>query len=74
MNLMTAASILLGALQGGPDLTPEEFTKAHAALLAPEKWSTIPWKASLIEARATAFSEKRPLFVWAMDGKPLGSV
>ena len=35
-----------------------------------EGW--IPWKISLREAQRAAVSEKKPIFIWAMDGHPLG--
>lgn len=75
MQPATALSILgVAALLGGSDLTADEFAKLHPALMRPEKWSTIPWHARILEAREAAFKEKKPLFVWVMDGKPLGSV
>jgi hypothetical protein len=55
-------------------LTVDEFKTLHAQLQpAPgEAWRTIPWKVSLLEAQALAARTKRPLFIWAMDGNPLG--
>ena len=70
----TLTLILLGALAGPQELTPTEFQKLHADLLQLEKWEGIPWKANLLEARAQAAKEKKPLFLWVMDAKPLGSV
>ena len=35
-------------------------------------WRTIPWKLSVLEARGTALKENKPIFIWAMDGHPLG--
>jgi hypothetical protein len=37
-----------------------------------ETWRTIPWKVSLIEAQAIAVRDRKPIFIWAMDGHPLG--
>lgn len=70
MKLTFGAIFLLG-LASGPD---EDFRKMHADLLKPEKWETIAWKGNLLEAREAAFTEKKPLFLWCMDAKPLGSV
>jgi len=55
-------------------LTVDEFRTLHPQLQpAPgESWRTIPWKASLVEAQALAARTKKPLFIWAMDGNPLG--
>jgi len=35
-------------------------------------WRTIPWKLSVVDARETAWEENKPIFIWAMDGHPLG--
>lgn len=67
-------SLLLLWLSIPCGLTDEEFTALHAKLqpAKDEPWRTIPWKSSLVEAQATAAREKKPLFIWAMDGHPLG--
>ena len=35
-------------------------------------WRTIPWQISLLEAQRIAARERKPIFIWAMDGHPLG--
>lgn len=37
-----------------------------------EAWRTIPWKIDLLDAQRTAVAEQKPIFIWAMDGHPLG--
>lgn len=77
MNPLTGLSTLLIALGlgfAGGDIAPEEFQKTHGLLMKGEKWASIPWKADLIQARTLAVQERKPIFIWAMDGKPLGSV
>jgi hypothetical protein len=61
-------------LPPGNGLTVDEFRTLHAQLQpAPgESWRTIPWKVSLVEAQALGARTKKPLFIWAMDGNPLG--
>jgi hypothetical protein len=56
------------------ELTVDEFRTLHAQLqpATGELWRTIPWKVSLVEAQALAARTKKPLFIWAMDGHPLG--
>ena len=39
---------------------------------ADEPWRTIPWKLSLIDAQNMAAQDNKPIFIWAMDGHPLG--
>ena len=55
-------------------LTEEEFLKLHRELQADPSatWRTIPWKTSVLDAQAAAAREGKPIFIWAMDGHPLG--
>ena len=56
-----------------PELTTDTFASWHASLQPSEEaWTTIPWQVSLAPAQKLALKEGRPLFVWAMDGHPLG--
>jgi hypothetical protein len=66
---------LLFALAGEPAaLTPEAFRDLHRELARgkAEKWQTIPWKVDLLEAREAAAGAGKPLFIWSMNGHPLG--
>jgi hypothetical protein len=38
-----------------------------------EAWGSIPWQISLVEAREIAILEEKPIFVWCLDGHPLGN-
>ena len=71
MKFTLLALLLLSPNQG---LTVDEFKTLHAQLQPAkgELWRTIPWKVSLIEGQALAARTKKPLFIWAMDGHPLG--
>ena len=55
-------------------LTEAEFRKLHRELQADPMatWRTIPWKTSVLDAQAAAALEDKPIFIWAMDGHPLG--
>ena len=55
-------------------LTEQRFRLLHKQLqpAADELWRTIPWRTSLLEAQKIAITEKKPIFIWAMDGHPLG--
>ena len=39
-----------------------------------EKWTEIPWGTDITAARSKAAREGKPLFLWIMDGHPLGCV
>jgi hypothetical protein len=46
----------------------------RALLPTPEeqRWLEVPWRTNLMAARAEAQRLGRPLFLWVMDGHPLG--
>jgi hypothetical protein len=58
----------------GEEISQQEFTKLQESILPDAKaaWRTIPWKISLLDAQATAAKSQKPIFIWAMDGHPLG--
>lgn len=61
-------------IAGAGEVTKAEFQKLRK-LLTPddnERWRTIPWKIALLDAQRTAVKENKPIFIWAMDGHPLG--
>jgi|GEM_PF-679486 len=35
-------------------------------------WRSIPWQTDLLNAQKMAAESEKPIFVWAMDGHPLG--
>jgi hypothetical protein len=37
-----------------------------------DAWLQIGWHTNLMQARALAQNEQRPLFLWVMNGHPLG--
>jgi hypothetical protein len=51
-----------------------EFARLHASLCAPDqgRWQQIPWTIDLLAARDRATRERKPLFLWSMNGHPLG--
>jgi hypothetical protein len=36
------------------------------------KWQAIPWQTDIWEARRLALQQGKPIFLWAMNGNPLG--
>ncbi|MBM3997164.1 MAG: hypothetical protein FJ303_23885 [Planctomycetes bacterium] len=52
-----------------------EFAKLHKELTtAKEPWQAIPWHVSLLEARAQAAKENKPVYMLCRAGHPLGCV
>ena len=66
--------LLSPGLIAGEGLSEADFRRLHKELQVSGKdpWRTIPWKISLLDAQRAAVSEKKPIFIWAMDGHPLG--
>lgn len=55
------------------EVRAETWEDLHAKIQpASEPWTTIPWQSSLVPAQQLAVAEGKPLFIWAMDGHPLG--
>ena len=56
-------------------LNPKDLKKLHS-FIKPRKeelrWTEIPWEINLWEARQKASRQNQPLFIWAMNGNPLG--
>ena len=71
--IQALAALLLLAQEG---LTDAEFEKLHRQLQPPEGelWRTVPWKTSILEARALGAKEKKPLVMRVRSGHPLGCV
>ena len=69
---MTILVPFLVALTGA--ITDAEFRQLHAQLRPgqDELWRTISWTTSLLDAQRVAARDGKPLFIWAMDGHPLG--
>ena len=73
MTILKSAIVILAGVVSGP-ISQSEFETLHSSLqpTGEETWRTIPWETSLLKAQARAGAEQKPLFIWAMDGHPLG--
>ena len=78
MSTAVAAVVLASGLLSADavvgDLTRAEFEQLHAQLQPdPDAaWRRIPWRISLLDGQRTAAEQRKPIFIWAMDGHPLG--
>jgi hypothetical protein len=72
--LLVIMALLWANVVPSAEFTSNEFGQFQQACQASldEPWRTIPWKISLLEAQNLAAKEKKPIFIWAMDGHPLG--
>ena len=56
-------------------LVPEGLEAKVASLLptaAEERWLSIPWLTDLNDARRESAATLKPIFVWIMNGHPMG--
>ena len=65
------AAILLLLLPAG--LSDEEFRKLQPEMRLKNKgWASLPWRATLTDARESAIREKKPIFMMVDTGNPIG--
>ncbi len=78
---LTLTSLLLAGLLGPGTARAAEHIPAGAfdrlqKLIKPEpgedRWASVPWRASLWDARGEANRLGKPILLWEMDGHPLG--
>lgn len=74
---MTALLLALLAADPAPlpPIDAAEIERLRAALLPagePDRWETIPWRTDLLAAREEAERAGKLLFLWTMNGHPLG--
>jgi hypothetical protein len=62
------AAILLFAAQS--DLA--QRVAEVVATPSEEKWLTVPWRTDLTTARRDSQREDKPIFLWIMNGHPMG--
>jgi hypothetical protein len=76
MSVWTAVSGATGdpAKLAAEPLNDATFRELHRQLqpASGELWRTVPWKIDLLDAQRTAARQNKPIFIWAMDGHPLG--
>jgi hypothetical protein len=69
MTGLTAGLVLgLTALARGDEVKAVRDAIERIKKSADNRWEKIPWQPSLIEARKVSAKEKRPLFLFTMEG------
>jgi hypothetical protein len=78
---LSAALCLLAVAAGGasaqahlPHDFPDLDARIRAVLPTPEEdaFLQIPWRLNVMEARAESLRTGKPMFLWEMNGHPLG--
>jgi hypothetical protein len=54
-------------------LSDDEYRKIQPELRLKSKgWASLPWRATLTDAREAALKEKKPIFMMVDTGNPIG--
>lgn len=73
---VTFTILLLACFAVPISAAPAQPVAEKIAVIAPAKdeqaWLSIPWETDLTTARRKAVAENKPVFLWEMDGHPLG--
>ncbi|CAN5197016.1 hypothetical protein BH10CYA1_BH10CYA1_48740 [soil metagenome] len=72
---LAALSIILLPASAVEDRTQFNLDSKIAATVPTkdeDRWLTIPWRTNLMKARLEAQSLNRPMFLWIMNGNPMG--
>lgn len=68
---MRTLAALLFLVPGG--LTDEEYRKLQPEMkLKAKGWASLPWRATVTDAREAALREKKPVFMMVDTGNPIG--
>ena len=75
--LLSSLSVAFAPALGAQTVKPigaTEFRSLQKKLIPKRqgKWQRIPWMTDMLAARRRAIAEKKPLFMWSMNGHPLG--
>ena len=65
-------SALESRLVAQEELNEERFKALMESIVPAENLSPIEWQPDLLEAQKMALEQKKPMFIWSMDGHPLG--
>lgn len=65
--------MLLGfQIEVNAQLDQQRFDELMKLVVPAEKTQQIDWLPDLISAQKAALDQKKPMFIWSMDGHPLG--
>ena len=75
MKILLSLLALLPLASSSAEITPLQFDQL-SKLCTPDKsasgWLELGWEIDLWKARERAAREGKPIFLWEMDGHPLG--
>ena len=74
MRIVRVAFVVLFSLSARAEMLRAEFEELRKEVrpAVAAAWRSIPWKTSVLAAQKVAAETGQPIFIWAMDGHPLG--
>ena len=75
MRVLLAVIVAVSAGAWAEENSADELEQKVASVLPKaeeERWLQIQWRTNLMAARAEAQTQNKPLFLWIMNGNPLG--
>ena len=69
---MVTALIVCALCTSAPATSLDALVARVVPTAEEDKWLSIPWQTDLMEAQKTAAAQNKPVFMWLMDGDPLG--
>ncbi len=72
MRTLLAALVVLSALPTAAETLDEKIQSVFPTP-AEDRWSAIPWRMNLFQARLDSQSAGKPMLIWVMDGNVLGA-
>jgi len=72
--LFLGSPLLAQSTDAASEASFRKFMDSIFPAAGEEKWRRTPWIPSIATGRRLAQERKRPLFLWAMNGDPLGCV
>ncbi len=74
--LCTLSMLCLTTGVGLNQISEERFQTLMSTVqpAAGQKWTSVGWLTSLVEAQHRSVDTGKPIFIWAMDGHPIGCV
>ena len=76
-NLLGIFAVFLDVGAGRVDAQTGPITAIHSKCdelceVSDKPWRSIPWELDLLAAQKLSVEQSKPIFIWAMDGHPLG--
>ena len=69
---LLASTLFVAAVQEAEKLNEDRFLELMQTIVPVEKSTSIDWQVDLLAAQKVALEQSKPIFIWSMDGHPLG--